>query len=147
MRKLFVFISVIAFSQILAHAAACPLTSYENRLEYRYSDSMWLICDYQGGRLKARFFHNDFESTSIDYFSNGIPKEYNLRSQNMGGGLYVVNKKYNPSGMMIANYQMSGASGYDCSYVGNYQLKCISYDSGIDFYSSTEYASQYEGNY
>ena len=61
MRKLFVFIGVIAFSQILAHAAACPLTSYENRLEYRYNDSMWLICDYQGGRLQARFFHNDFE--------------------------------------------------------------------------------------
>lgn len=147
MKKLLAIFGMIVFSQMLASAASCPLTSYESRLEYRYSDSMWLICDYRSGRLQTRFFHNDFESTSIDYFPNGMPREYNLRSQNMGGGLYVVNKKYNQSGMMISNSQMSGSSGYECTYAGNYQLRCISYDSGVDFYSSTEYASQYDGNY
>lgn len=64
----------------------------------------------------------------------------------MGGGLYMENKKYNPSGMLISHYLTSGNYGYDCSYVGNYKLKCISYENGVEFYSSTEYASQYEGN-
>ena len=94
----------------------------------------------------SRFQHNGSETESIDYYSNGIPREYNLRTTNMGGGLYAENKKYNQSGMMIGHSLISGNYGYDCSYAGNSSLKCISFENGVSYYASVEYASQYEGN-
>ena len=146
MKKVLVIVSFLLLWQIQVQAASCPLSSYESRLEYRYSNSFWLICDYQNGRLVSRFQHNGSETESIDYHSNGMPREYNLRTTNMGGGLYAENKKYNQSGMLIGHSLISGNYGYDCSYAGNSRLKCISFENGVSYYASVEYASQYEGN-
>ena len=83
---------------------------------------------------------------TMEYYSNRMPKEYHLRSQNAGGGLYLESKKYNPAGMLFDYYLKSGTYGFDCVYAGDYQLKCRDLESGIDYYTSVEYASQYEGN-
>ena len=145
MKKILIVVALLMFSQMQAWALSCPLTSYENRKEFQYN-GVRLICDYRNGSLSSRFQQNGSESESIDYYSNGMPREYNLRSTNMGGGLYISNKKYNSSGMMIHNTLMSGSYGYECSHAGGYRMKCISYENGADYDSSVEYASQYEGN-
>ena len=146
MEKFFVLLGFVVITHTITFAASCPLTSDEPRLEYHYSGSARLICDYLNGRLQTRFWHNENDSETREYYSNGMPREYNLRAQNMGGGLYLENKKYNQSGMLISHYLMSGNYGFDCVYAGDYQLKCRDWESGIDYYTSVEYASQYEGN-
>lgn len=145
MKKVITVITILLLSQIQAWALSCPLTSYESRTEYKYN-GVRLVCDYRNGILSSRFQQNGSETESIDYYSNGMPREYNLRSSNMGGGLYISNKRYNSSGMMVHNSLISGSYGYECSHVGGYRMKCISYENGIDYDASVEYASQYEGN-
>ena len=134
-------------SQVQSWAASCPLSSYESRNEYDYNGAR-LICDYQNGILRSRFWNNyaDGKTISIDYYSNGMPREYNLSGRNIGGGLYIENKKYNSSGMLISRSVLSGNSGYECSYAGGYRLRCLDYKSGVNYDDSVEYASQYEGN-
>lgn len=145
MKKTLAILCIIFF-QTIALAKSCPLTSYENRLEYRYSSRSWLICDYQNVKLISRFQHSDFETISIEYFENGMPREYNVRSQNYGGGLYLENRRYNSSGMLISHSMSSGNSGFDCYHAGGYQLNCISLQNGVQYSESVEYASQYEEN-
>lgn len=146
MKKFFVLLGFVVITHTITFAASCPLTSDEPRLEYHYSGSARLICDYLNGRLRERFEHNGYDSESMEYYSNRMPKEYHLRSQNAGGGLYLESKKYNPAGMLFDYYLKSGTYGFDCVYAGDYQLKCRDLESGIDYYTSVEYASQYEGN-
>lgn len=145
MKKVITIITILMLSQIQAWALSCPLTSYESRKEYKYN-GVRLVCDYHNGRLSSRFQQNGSETESIDYYSNGMPREYNLRSTNMGGGLYMSNKKYNSSGMMFYNSLISGSYGYECNHTRGYRMKCISYENGVDYDASVEYASQYEGN-
>ena len=137
---------ILLLSHVEAFAGSCPLSSNESRLEYRYSSSSWLICDYRGGRLRSRFQHTDFESISVDYDSNGIPREYNIRSQNSGGGFYMENKKFNSSGMLVSHYLSSGNYGFECHYIGDYQLGCTSYENGQTYRASVEYVSTYDWN-
>ena len=100
MKKVITIITILMLLQIQAWALSCPLTSYESRKEYKYN-GVRLVCDYHNGRLSSRFQQNGSDTESIDYYSNGMPREYNLRSTNMGGSLYMSNKKYNSSGMMF----------------------------------------------
>lgn len=146
MKKIFTFF-IFVLSQVQSWAASCPLSSYESRNEYDYNGAR-LICDYQNGILRSRFWNNyaDGKTISIDYYSNGMPREYNLSGRNIGGGLYIENKKYNSSGMLISRSVLSGNSGYECSYAGGYRLRCLDYKSGVNYDDSVEYASQYEGN-
>lgn len=145
MKKVITIITILMLSQIQAWALSCPLTSYESRKEYKYN-GVRLVCDYHNGRLSSRFQQNGSETESIDYYSNGMPREYNLRSSNMGGGLYILNKRYNSSGMMVHNSLISGSYGYECTHTGGYRMKCVNYENGVGYASSVEYASQYEGN-
>lgn len=136
----------LATGCIQALAQPCPLYSDESKKRFQYSGSSWLDCNYQNGRLRSRFRNIDFESTSIDYYSNGIPKEYNLRSKNFRGELYWENKKYNPSGMLIYYEWYSGEPKRECIHAGGYRLKCYSFDSDIDYDDPVEYVSEYEFN-
>lgn len=145
MKKMLNAILLLTLSQMQAWALSCPLTSYENRKEFQYN-GVRLVCDYRNGNLSSRFQLNGSETETIDYNSNGMPRKYNLLSTNMGGGLYMENKKYNSSGMMFYNSLMSGSYGYECSHTSGYRMKCIDYENGVDFDASVEYASQYEGN-
>lgn len=98
-----------------------------------------MVCDYRNGNLSSRFQQNGSETETIDYYSNGMPREYNLVTTNMGGGLYMENKKYNSSGMMFYNSLMSGSYGYECIHTSGYRMKCISYENGVDFDASVEW--------
>ncbi|PBC66614.1 hypothetical protein SAMN05720469_11636 [Fibrobacter intestinalis] len=82
--KNFTRIAIFIFVQMYVFAK-CPVSSDESRLRYDYGPSVWLICDYQNGRLISRFLHQFYEVTTVDYYSNGLPKEYNLRSINGRG--------------------------------------------------------------
>ena len=147
MKKLIFLVFVIVLSQVQSWAGSCTLSSYESRNAYDYSGAR-LICDYQNGVLRSRFLNNYTagETPSIDYYPNGMPREYNFRGRNIGGGFYSENKKYNSSGMLISRSVLSGSSGYECSYVGRYRLRCLDYNSGDNYEESVEYVSQYEGN-
>ena len=136
----------LATGCIQALAQPCPLYSDESKKKFQYSGSSWLDCNYQNGRLRSRFRNIDFESTSIDYYSNGIPKEYNLRSKNFSGELYWENKKYNPSGMLIYHMERRGGGKlrFECFHAGGYRLKCHDFVSDVDYDVSVEYVSGYE---
>lgn len=145
MKRILIVAVLVVLSQMQVWALSCPLTNNESRREYQYN-GVRLICDYRNGYLISRFQQNGSETESIDYYPNGMPREYNLRATNMGGGLYMSNKKYNASGMMIYNSLISGSYGYECTHTRGYFMKCVSYENGVGYESSVEYASQYDGN-
>ena len=93
MKQLIFHVFVLVLFQVQSWAGSCPLSSYESRNEYDYSGAR-LICDYQNGVLRSRFLNNYAagETTSIDYHPNGMPREYNFRGRNIGGGFYSENK-------------------------------------------------------
>jgi hypothetical protein len=149
MKKLAFFALVLVLSQTLVCAASCPLTSYERFLDYKDGYSASLRCGYASGKLSFRMYTyhgsgNTSYSITVDYYSDGMLKEYTYRGSNMGGGYYSENKSYNPSGMLIKKDVINGRAGYSCTYAGNYRLRCEDYDG--TYYESVEYASQYEGN-
>lgn len=149
MKKVIIAAVVFTLCQTLAFAASCPLTSYERFLDYRDGYSASLRCGYANGRLSFRMYTyngsgNTSYSITIEYFSDGMLKDYTYRGSNMGGGYYSENKHYNPSGMLIKKDVINGRAGYSCSYAGSYRLRCEDYDG--TYYESVEYASQYEGN-
>ena len=89
-------------------------------------------------------------TTVVDYFSNGIVKEYAKYGSNMGGELYIEQRKYNTSGMLIdINVTSGSSSGYRCRYANGDQLQCVGwgeFDFFTNQYKSVEYASQYDWN-
>lgn len=145
MKKIILITVFVVFFQSSVFALSCPTSSNERRKEYNYN-GVHLVCDYQNGFLQSRFQQNAGETESVDYYSNGMPREYNLRTTNMGGGFYASNKKYNSSGMMVNDYLISGNSGYECTYAGRGRMKCVSFENGVGYESSVEYVSQYEWN-
>lgn len=145
MKKIILITVFVVFFQSSVFALSCPTSSNERRKEYNYN-GVHLVCDYQNGFLQSRFQQNAGETESVDYYSNGMPREYNLRTTNMGGGFYASNKKYNSSGMMVNDYLISGNYGYECTNAGRGRMKCVSFENGVGYESSVEYVSQYEWN-
>lgn len=140
------FFALILIFQAYTMAGLCPVSNNESRLEYKLDSSSWVVCDYRNGKLQSVFHGYNSSAEHTTYFPNGIPMEYHLNSQNSGGGIYIIDKKYNSSGMLISDYLQSSDSGYECLYAGNYQLKCTSFDNGIIYYAPIEYVSQYDWN-
>ena len=149
MKKILIAVSIFILSQMQVLAGSCPLSSDERWLDYKDGYYGHLRCGYSNGWLSSRsYIYTGSGRTAYEiiteYYSNGMLKRYTYRGSNMGGGLYIESRSYNPSGMLIEKDVVNGQAGYSCNYAGNYRLRCDDYSGS--YYESVEYASQYEGN-
>lgn len=128
-----------------AFARLCPLYSDESRKEF-YFDSgyLWGRCYYQNGRLRAKVEFRGGLRFSDDYYSNGIPKESSMENDTK---TWFINKKYNPSGMLIYHMErVNRKLRFECFHAGGYRLKCHDFINDVDYDESVEYVSEYEFN-
>ena len=83
--------------------------------------------------------------SSVSYYSNGIPEEWELESPTFGGYSEYEYKKYNPSGMLIYHAKRLGEKRkFECFHDGGYRLKCHDFVRDAEYDVSVEYVSGYE---